>query len=85
MPEPDQLLDRARGEAVAAHLLARERALLQQRDVEAAVGEVAGGGRTARTGADDDDVGLDGCAGGRTAGSGSDMRRSCSWPGTPSV
>ena len=48
--EGDELLDPARGEAVAAHLLARERGLLEQDDVEARPGEVrrGGGARRAR-------------------------------------
>jgi hypothetical protein len=45
-------------EAVAAHLLAGERGLLQQQDVEAGLGEVVGGRGARRAGTDDDDVGL---------------------------
>ena len=54
----DERLDRARGEAVAADLLARERRLLQQQHVEAGLGEGVRGGRAAGAGADDDDVGV---------------------------
>ena len=54
--EGDQLADRARGEPVAADLLAGERRLLQQQDVEAGLGEVGRRGRPRRAGADDDDV-----------------------------
>ena len=60
----DQLADRARGEPVAADLVAGERGLLQQQDVDAGVGEVVGRARARRTGADDDDVGLPRVSGG---------------------
>ena len=56
--EVDQLLHAARGEAVAAHLGARERGLLQQQDVETGPGQVRGGRRSGGTGADDDHVGV---------------------------
>ena len=65
--EADELLDRARGEAVAADLLAGEVRLLQQHDVEAGHGEVCRGGRPGGSGADDDDVGPLG-RGGRSGG-----------------
>ena len=55
---PDELAHRARGQSVAADLLARERGLLEQQDVDARLGEIARRGRATRTGADDDDVGL---------------------------
>ena len=55
---PDELADRARGQPVAADLLAREGGLLEQQDVDARLGQVARRGRAAGTGADDDDVGL---------------------------
>ncbi len=54
----DQGLDRARGQPVAADLLARERGLLQQQHVEPGLRQVEGGGRAGRPGADDDDVGF---------------------------
>ena len=56
--ERDELLHRTRGESVTADLLARERRLLQEHDVDAGLGEVGGGGGAARPGSDDDDVSL---------------------------
>ena len=53
----DELLGGARGEAVAAHLLARERGLLQQQDVESGLGQVVRGGGTGWPGPDDDHIG----------------------------
>ena len=60
--EVDQALDGAWGEAVAAHLLAREGRLLQQQDVEARLGERVRRCAATRAGADDDDVGVPVCA-----------------------
>ena len=57
MPMLMSCSDRARGQPVAADLLARERGLLQQQDVEPGLREVVRGGRAGGTGADDDDVG----------------------------
>ena len=54
--ELDQLLDRPRGQPVAADLLARERRLLEQEHVGACLREVARRGRSARSRPDDDDV-----------------------------
>lgn len=45
-------------EAVATDLLAREVRLLEQRHLQAATGQVSGGGCTTGSGSDDDDVGL---------------------------
>ena len=55
---PDQLLDRARGQPVAADLLPRELGLLQQQHPYAVPGQVVRGRRATGTGADDDDVGV---------------------------
>ena len=55
--EGDELLDGARGQPVAADLLAREARLLQDEDVQPGHGEVGRGGRSRGTGTDDDDVG----------------------------
>ena len=55
--------DPARGQAVPAHLLPRERGLLQHQDVKPGLGQVKGGRRTSRPGADHDDVGVVGAAG----------------------
>ena len=57
--EADQLLGGARREAVAAHLVARERGLLQEGDAEALVGQPLRRGGPARACADDDDVRFD--------------------------
>ena len=54
----DQLTDRARGEPVAADLVAGEGRLLEKQDVDACVGEVVRRTRARRPGADDDDVGV---------------------------
>ena len=53
-------LDRARGQPVAADLLAGERGLLDQGDVDPVSGQVIGGRRPARAGADHEHIGLDG-------------------------
>ncbi len=53
----DELLDRARGEAVAAHLLARELGLLQEQHVETGLGEVVRGRGAGRPRAHDDHIG----------------------------
>ena len=50
-------LDPARGEPVAADLLAREGGLLEDDDVEPGAGEPVGGAGAGRAGADDEDVG----------------------------
>ena len=51
-------LDPARREPVAADLLARERGLLEDGDVETGLRQVPGGARAGRTGAHDEDVGV---------------------------
>jgi hypothetical protein len=56
-PERDELPGGAGGEPVAADLVAGERRLLEQHDVEPVVGEVRRGGAAAGPGTDDDDVG----------------------------
>ncbi|GAA3124411.1 hypothetical protein GCM10020001_051440 [Nonomuraea salmonea] len=53
-----ELLDGARGQAVAADLLAGEPGLLQEQHVEAVLREVPGGGGAGGAGADDDDIGI---------------------------
>jgi hypothetical protein len=53
----DELLDRARGEAVAADLLARELGLLQEQDVETGLGEVVRGRGAGWPRAHDDHIG----------------------------
>ena len=55
-PHRDELLDRARGQAVAADLLAGELRLLADDDVEAGLRQPVRRGGAARAGADDDDV-----------------------------
>ena len=60
----DQLADRARGEPVAADLVAGERRLLQQQDVDPGLREVVRRAGPGRAGADDDDVGLPRVGGG---------------------
>ena len=55
----EQRPDGARGEAVAANLLARERRLLEEAYVEAGLRQVVGGGRAGGSGTDDDHVTLD--------------------------
>ncbi len=57
-PQLDQALHCARREAVAAHLLARERRLFQDQHVETGLGQVVRGGRAGRAGTDDDDIGV---------------------------
>ena len=52
--------DRARREAVAAHLLPGERGLVHHEDVEAVTGEVVGGGGTSRARADHQGIDVDG-------------------------
>ena len=64
----DELLDRARGEAVAADLLAGEGGLLQQQHVEPGAGQVGTRRSSRRAGADDDDVGVVRRAGARSGG-----------------
>ena len=54
----DQGAGAARGEAVAADLLAGERRLLEKQDVEAGESQPVGGTAPGRSGADDDDVGI---------------------------
>src|SRR5690606_30266244 len=56
-PHLDQLLDRPRGETVAADLLPGEGRLLQHEHVEPGLREVVRRGRAAGPGTDDDDVG----------------------------
>ena len=58
-PQPDELLDGTRGEAVTADLVAWEGRLLQQGDVQSSTGKVRSCGRATRPSTDDDDVGLD--------------------------
>ena len=53
----DSFLDRSRGEAVTADLVAGEARLLQQEDVDTLGGQIGGGGRASWPGPDDDDVG----------------------------
>ncbi len=72
-----QGLDRARGQPVAADLLAREPALLQHQHVQPGAGQVVRRRRPGRAGADDDDVG---CVGAGYAGAGyagAGLRRRC--------
>ena len=57
--EVPDLLDRARGEGVAADLVARETELLEDDDVMAGLGEVRSERRSGGTGPDDDDVGVE--------------------------
>ena len=57
MPERQHLLDAARGQTVAAHLLPGEGGLLQQQHVDPGPGQVGGRRRASRTRADDDHVG----------------------------
>ena len=52
----DELVDGGRGEPIAADFVARERAFLQEDDIEACSGQVIGGGGPARACADDDNV-----------------------------
>ena len=52
--------DAPRGQAVAADLLARERGLVDDRDVDAVARQVVGGRRASGACPDDQDVGLDG-------------------------
>jgi hypothetical protein len=60
--EGDELLRGARGQAVAADLVAGEGRPLEEDDVETVVREVRSRRAATRTGTDDDDVGpLDGC------------------------
>ena len=54
----DQLLDRAWGEPVPAHLLSGEARLLEQDDVESASGEIGGGRRSPGARPDHDNVGV---------------------------
>ena len=61
----DQGADRARGQAVAAHLVAGERRLLQQQHVAPGAGQPVRGGRARRSGPDDDDLGIVGVVGHR--------------------
>ena len=61
--EPLQLADRARGEPVAAGLVAREDRRVGQHDVRAAAGRPGGRGRPCGAGADDENVGVQGRAG----------------------
>src|SRR3984957_8044462 len=56
--ERDEGLDRARGEAVAAHLVPREPGLLEQQHVKAGLRQVVGGRGAGGTGADDYHVGV---------------------------
>ena len=58
-PQPDELLDGTRGEAVTANLVAWESRLLQQGDVQPPTSKVRSCGRATRPSTDDDDVGLD--------------------------
>jgi hypothetical protein len=58
-PDVAEGRDRAGGEAVAADLLARERCLVDDGDVDAVSSQVVGGGRAARPGAHDQDVRVD--------------------------
>lgn len=53
---PDELLGGARGQTVAAHLLARERGLLQEQDVQSRLGQVVRRGGAGRARPHDDDV-----------------------------
>ena len=55
--ESDQLADGAGRQTVAADLLARKSALLQQQDVQPGHRQIRRCRRSARTGADDDDIG----------------------------
>src|SRR5450432_2035460 len=76
--ELHQLLHGTRGEPVTTDLLAREGALLQQRDVEPRLSEMRGGGGSGRSGTDHDDVGLRGRrAGGNRVRIGDRERRRC--------
>ena len=54
-------MDGAGREAVAADLLAGEGRLLQEEDVQAGAGEVAGGGGSGGSRADHDDIALHKC------------------------
>ena len=61
--EPLQLADRARGEPVAAGLVAREDRRVGQHDFRAAAGRPRGRGRPGGAGSDDENVGVRGRAG----------------------
>jgi hypothetical protein len=55
-PEIEQLLHDARRQPVPAHLVARERLLVDEDDITATAGEMRRGGRATRAHTDDDHV-----------------------------